>query len=414
MKLTVQQLRRLIAEEYKDQSPEPNEHTIASKFTDAIWNAIGGLNLPLPTGSDSEQTPGIINSYYVGDNSGIAISVTDDVATIMSPAGDVLQVSTNEHDTLTRAGEAAAKAVRKFIWHKLGLDMLSKSYPGNDMYAGAVRKFINKHDIFGDEWESDQDAHREILKYLRDTLKLRSKEKEKWNPADHDSDFEEDPYGALGESKLTLRRLKKIIAEELELHAVMHDLSSMSPEEAYGLGYYAGKEQGDLDTSIDELVKPGRGGFRIDKPESVKGYWRHDKDGNRVWVGGHKSESDTLAMEYTPEAQDEEVTNTDIDEKKRAKSRKKKKSKPKTYHASAGSVAALRDSGGSCETAIKDGKFDWAGKGKWAACQSAHIVSTGKPTVQKGSKFVGGDGPHGGGEGSHMVKPRKRRKSKKK
>ena len=131
----------------------------------------------------------------------------------------------------------------------------------------------------------------------------------------------------------------------------------------------------------------------------MKGYWRHDKDGNRVWVDPHKGKSDTLAMEYKP-----------YPPEARAKTRKKKKNKPKTYHASAGSVAALRDSGDSCETAIKDGKFDWAGKGKWAACQPAHIVSTGKPTVQKGSKFVGGDGAHGGGEGSHMVKPRKSKK----
>lgn len=181
---------------------------------------------------------------------------------------------------------------------------------------------------------------------------------------------------------LTLRRLKEIIAEEMTSEAKK------------------GRKKA--------LVKPGPGGFRIEKPESVRGYRKADGH----YVKPHESESDTLAMEYTPESQDEAAASSDIDEKKRAKSRKKKKGKPKTYHASAGSVAALRDSGGSCEQAIKDGKFDWAGKGKWAACQSAHIVSTGKPTVPRGSKFVGGEGPHGGGEGSHMVKPRKRRKSK--
>ena len=164
---------------------------------------------------------------------------------------------------------------------------------------------------------------------------------------------------------------------------------------------------------MDELVKPARGGYHVEKPESVEGYWRDNEDGTRTWVKRHKSESDTLALDYAPERlnpkSDEGATDeSDLDEKKR------KKKKKKEYHASAGSVAALRDSGDSCDVAIKAGKFDWAGKGKWAACQSAHIVATGKPTVPQGSKFKGGEGPHGGGEGSHMVKPRKKRKKGKK
>ena len=130
---------------------------------------------------------------------------------------------------------------------------------------------------------------------------------------------------------LTLRRLKEIIAEEMTSEAKK------------------GRKKA--------LVKPGPGGFRIEKPEHVRGYRKADGH----YVKPHESESDTLAMEYTPESQDEAAASSDIDEKKRAKSRKKKKGKPKTYHASAGSVAALRDSGGSCETAIKDGKFDCAG-----------------------------------------------------
>lgn len=153
------------------------------------------------------------------------------------------------------------------------------------------------------------------------------------------------------------------------------------------------------------LVKPGRGGFRVDKPEHVRGYWRRNADGSRSYVDAHEQESDTLAMDYTPEPKDE----GGIDEKKKRK--KKKKGKSKEYHASAGSVSVVRKKG--CEKAIKDGDFDWAGNGKWAACQSAHIVATGKPTVPKGADFVGGKGPHGGGKGSHMVKPRKGKRKKK-
>jgi hypothetical protein len=183
--------------------------------------------------------------------------------------------------------------------------------------------------------------------------------------------------------RLTLRRLRKIISEEIVAE---------------------GKKK--------PLVKPARGGYHVEKPESVEGYWRDNKDGSRTWVKQHKSESDTLALDYATEKLNpksdegvDECDETELDEKK-----KRKKKKKKEFHASAGSVAALRDSGDSCDKAIKAGKFDWAGKGKWAACQSAHIVATGKPTVPQGAHFVGGEGPGGGGEGSHMVKPRKKGK----
>ena len=182
--------------------------------------------------------------------------------------------------------------------------------------------------------------------------------------------------------RLTLRRLRKIISEEIAAE---------------------GKKK--------PLVKPARGGYRIEEPESVEGYWRDNKDGTRTWVKRHKSTSDTLALDYAPEdlnPKSDEGADKELDEKKRKKRKKRKKKKKKAYHASAGSVAALRDSGDSCEKAIKAGKFDWAGKGKWAACQSAHIVATGKPTVQKGAHFAGGEGPGGGGKGSHVVEPRKK------
>ena len=42
--------------------------------------------------------------------------------------------------------------------------------------------------------------------------------------------------------KITKRQLRRIIVEALEIHMVPDDLSYMSPEEAYGLGYYAGKD----------------------------------------------------------------------------------------------------------------------------------------------------------------------------
>ncbi len=154
---------------------------------------------------------------------------------------------------------------------------------------------------------------------------------------------------------------------------------------------------------MDELVKLPRGAKRYHEKEWVDPYT--DDDGDRV--AGHPSTFTGMKRKYRPEASDEAVTD-EVDEKKRRK--KKKKGKKKEYHASDGSVAALRDSGDSCEKAVKAGKFDWAGKGKWAACQSAHIVATGKPTVQKGAHFAGGKGPGGGGKGSHVVEPRKKGK----
>ena len=150
-----------------------------------------------------------------------------------------------------------------------------------------------------------------------------------------------------------------------------------------------------------ELVKLHPGSRRQHHGEWVDPYTT--KAGTHV--KGHASRYTGQEADYTPEANE-----ADIDEKKRRKKKKKKKGKKKEYHASDGSVAALRDSGDSCDVAVKAGKFDWAGKGKWAACQSAHIVTTGKPTVPQGSKFKGGDGPGGGGDGSHMVKPRKKGK----
>ncbi len=57
----------------------------------------------------------------------------------------------------------------------------------------------------------------------------------------------------------------------------------------------------------------------------------------------------------------------------------------KTYRASPGSVSALKKSGDSTKKAVGAGKFAWA-ENPYAAAQAAHIVSTGEPTVKKGSK----------------------------
>ena len=200
MKLTASQLRQIIAEEYKDQSPEPNEYTDASKLT-AIISSILKPEGKAPTSSETSPT-GMINSYYTGANNpyaGMTISILDNDAVVMSPNGGVRRVFVNEHDTLEGAAKAVAENVKEFM---LQID--------------------------------DERVAEEIL-----ALPI--------------GDFSSIPLPTY-ESKLTIRRLKKIIAEELELHAVMHDLSSMSSEEAYGLGYYAGKEQGDLDTTIVEEI----------------------------------------------------------------------------------------------------------------------------------------------------------------
>ena len=170
--------------------------------------------------------------------------------------------------------------------------------------------------------------------------------------------------------RLTLRRLRRIISEELQT----------------------------------ELVKLPRGAKRYHEKEWVDPYTTKGGDP----VAGHPSEFTGMKRKYRPEVSDEadvdEAAPVELDPDEKKPRKKKKKGKKKEYHASDGSVAALRDSGDSCEKAVKAGKFDWAGKGKWAACQSAHIVATGKPTVPQGSKFKGG------GDGSHMVKPRKKGK----
>ncbi len=234
---------------------------------------------------------------------------------------------------------------------------------------------------------------------------------------------------------MTVEQLRRKIREALEVHMAPDQLDQLGPEEAYGLGYYAGRdaaevtddqadpfkrglrelihqefnaiaEQGwrsglalgvkgdnedecaDEFAVVDELVSGAPGSRHYSHPEHVKGYTT--KRGKKV--APHSSTFTGLEKEYTPEWEQDES----IDEKE--------------YHASDGSVAALKDSGDSCKKAVKAGKFNWAGKGKWAACQSAHIATTGKPTVQKGAHFAGGKGPGGGGKGSHLVKPREGKK----
>ena len=71
--------------------------------------------------------------------------------------------------------------------------------------------------------------------------------------------------------KITKRQLRRVIKEALEIHFAPDGLSRMSPEEAYGIGYYAGKdyvaeeanksipfgsgmEQADLDPEEKELI----------------------------------------------------------------------------------------------------------------------------------------------------------------
>jgi hypothetical protein len=53
--------------------------------------------------------------------------------------------------------------------------------------------------------------------------------------------------------KLTRRQLRQIIKEALEIHHAPEDLNRMGPEEAYGMGYYAGKPD-DPDLDDDGLL----------------------------------------------------------------------------------------------------------------------------------------------------------------
>jgi hypothetical protein len=270
--------------------------------------------------------------------------------------------------------------------------------------------------------------------------------------------------------RLTLRRLRKIISEEIRAELLSEfytmdpmetttsdywidfrervrvivnmveagttdreaavDLVNEMPHVPPGAGYNSFEQ---LVADLEESEQLAAGAVRAPMDELVKLHPGSRREHHGEWVDpyttkagtnvkGHKSRYTGQEADYTPEASDEadvdeaapaeidpeSCIGPKIDEKKRRK--KKKKGKKKEYHASDGSVAALRDSGDSCEKAVKAGKFDWAGKGKWAACQSAHIVATGKPTVQKGAHFAGGKGPGGGGKGSHVVEPRKKGK----
>ena len=59
--------------------------------------------------------------------------------------------------------------------------------------------------------------------------------------------------------RITRNQLRQLIREALEIHHAPEDLEDMSPEEAYGIGYYAGKpDDPDLDDdgflSVAELV----------------------------------------------------------------------------------------------------------------------------------------------------------------
>ena len=42
--------------------------------------------------------------------------------------------------------------------------------------------------------------------------------------------------------KITVEQLRRIIREVIEVHMAPDDLEEIGPEEAYGLGYYAGKD----------------------------------------------------------------------------------------------------------------------------------------------------------------------------
>ena len=62
--------------------------------------------------------------------------------------------------------------------------------------------------------------------------------------------------------KISSRQLRRIIREALEIHSVPDDLSYMSPEEAYGVGYYAGK-----DYFMEESGKAGPFGSGMETAE---------------------------------------------------------------------------------------------------------------------------------------------------
>ena len=144
---------------------------------------------------------------------------------------------------------------------------------------------------------------------------------------------------------------------------------------------------------LRRIIREALNEKKYHEPVHVRGYEREGyttKDGTKVkatYVRPHKSEWEGYEREYTPQSELDEAD--DLLEKE--------------YHASAGSKGALKRSGGKCEKAVKAGMFDWSDE-PWAACNAAKIATTGSPTVKRGSKCIGGSGPHGGGKGCRMVK----------
>jgi|TARA_Y100000310_G_C20693011_1_gene823627 hypothetical protein len=64
--------------------------------------------------------------------------------------------------------------------------------------------------------------------------------------------------------RLTKQILREMIREALEVHLAPEDLEEMGPEEAYGLGYYAGKELEDeglpvVDGACDIMFEQDKG-----------------------------------------------------------------------------------------------------------------------------------------------------------
>jgi hypothetical protein len=268
MKLTASQLRQIIAEEYKDQSSEPNEYTDASKLT-AIISSILKPEGKAPTSSETSPT-GMINSYYTGANNpyaGMTISILDNDAVVMSPNGEVRRVFVNEHDTLEAAAEEVAENVKEFMSQidaderaaeeilalpigdfssiplptyesKLTLRRLRQTIVEEILQRKKTMKLTNEEvkvlDRYGNplklerdwgnyEFELKDGSHNKTFKHPEGWALARSHYKSLL-PKDADSSDDNIvtvknsmPGGKnhTSESKLTLRRLKQIIAEEI-------------------------------------------------------------------------------------------------------------------------------------------------------------------------------------------------------
>jgi len=117
-----------------------------------------------------------------------------------------------------------------------------------------------------------------------------------------------------GKVVMTMEQLRRIIREVIEVHMAPDDLEEIGPEEAYGLGYYAGKdsvetEEGDEALSEFDIHEGLLRESMMRHAEiwlSSDGTWYMDLANNEY---GEYEDSDTHGPFYDNEAAEEYLRN---------------------------------------------------------------------------------------------------------